>query len=512
MRLTALVEISDGGLVPVGPLAADPDVGSVVTTDLLDPRRYLTGGELVLTGLAWWRPHRPGRSRGFVAALVSAGVVAMAAGEAELGDVPVDLVEACVEAGLPLLRVPVAVSFASVIEQATRHLSARRSGDLAAVLSRHRALMAAAAVQTGGSGLSGVLEMVGTDLDLRCWVLSPTGRLIGGVAPIPDERERRLFARHYLRAPRLPYRFVRPGGRTVSLFADGPGSDPATARVASWMVAVCEDHTGWSDDRRAVMEELTSLVALERDLSGRRSDVEHQLAAALSGASADEIAAAARRCGLDATVAAVVVAGAGRAVVPILAEALVGEATPWALGEIDGEALGIVTTGAPTDLAARLRAIVELLGPGLGPQPLRIGISDAVTGGAGLLGGVAEARAAAAAAGTTIGAGPHTVAGPDRLSSHALLLAAVPAELRDAYRRRVLGAVLEHDRAHRTDLVKTLEAYLDCSGSWSRCASRMHLHVNTLRYRIERIEALTGRDLRRLEDQADLLLALHLPP
>jgi DNA-binding PucR family transcriptional regulator len=33
-----------------------------------------------------------------------------------------------------------------------------------------------------------------------------------------------------------------------------------------------------------------------------------------------------------------------------------------------------------------------------------------------------------------------------------------------------------------------------------------------LRYRIERIEALTGRDLRRLEDQADLLLALRVPP
>ena len=72
----------------------------------------------------------------------------------------------------------------------------------------------------------------------------------------------------------------------------------------------------------------------------------------------------------------------------------------------------------------------------------------------------------------------------------------------------MLGPLLEHDRAHRTDLVRTLAAYLECSGSWSRCAARMHLHVNTLRYRIEKIEALTGRDLRRLPDQVDLLLAL----
>ena len=41
----------------------------------------------------------------------------------------------------------------------------------------------------------------------------------------------------------------------------------------------------------------------------------------------------------------------------------------------------------------------------------------------------------------------------------------------------------------------------------------MHVHVNTLRYRIEKIEALTGRDLRHLPDQVDLLLALQsLPP
>ena len=84
----------------------------------------------------------------------------------------------------------------------------------------------------------------------------------------------------------------------------------------------------------------------------------------------------------------------------------------------------------------------------------------------------------------------------------------MPAEVREAYRRRVLGVLIEHDKLHRTDLVGTLRAYLACDGSWSRCAARLHLHVNTLRYRVDRIEALTGRDLRTLADQTDLLLAL----
>ena len=38
----------------------------------------------------------------------------------------------------------------------------------------------------------------------------------------------------------------------------------------------------------------------------------------------------------------------------------------------------------------------------------------------------------------------------------------------------------------------------------------MFVHVNSLRYRIRRIEELTGRDLCSLADQAALLLALRL--
>ena len=51
---------------------------------------------------------------------------------------------------------------------------------------------------------------------------------------------------------------------------------------------------------------------------------------------------------------------------------------------------------------------------------------------------------------------------------------------------------------------------LACSGSWNACAVRMYVHVNTVRYRIRRIEELTGRDLSRLDDQVDFFLALRI--
>jgi hypothetical protein len=504
LRLSGLVDTSDGALVPLGQLGADPEVAAVITTDLLDPRRYLTGAELVLTGLAWWRPDRPGRSRGFVAALVGGGAVALAAGEAELGFVPDDLVEACAEAGMPLLAVPVAHSFATITDRAGRLLSGR--DDLAAVLARHRGLIAAA---TGGSGLAGVLELVATELDLGCWVLSPTGRLVAGPTGRegPDEADRQRLARQFLRAQRLPEVVTRPR-QTFSLVA----TSASASRVASWVLVVAGDHAEWNSARRTAVAELASIVALERDLARRRSNPERLLATALARTSAEDVEMAVRSCGLDPTVPTVAVVGLGRLASVVLAEMVVGEVllreNLAALADGDGESVALLAAGNSVEVVERLRATLTLLEPGLGAEALRLGVSDPVTGGAGLLGATAEARAAAVAAdpGT-----PHSVTGPDRLSSHALLLAAVPAELRAAYRARVLGPLLNHDRLHRTELVRTLRAYLDCSGSWSRCASLMHLHVNTLRYRMERIESLTGRNLRRLEDQADLLLALNLP-
>jgi hypothetical protein len=488
VRLWSLVESSDGALVPVGPPLGDPQVTGVVTTDLAEPGRYLHGGELVLTGMAWWRPRRPGRTAAFVGELVAARVAALAAGDAELGRVPADLVTACTEAGLPLLRVPVSVPFAAIHEQVNQLLSPRRSDEVAAVLGRHRELIA-------GDGIAGVLDFVSTDLGLHCRLLSPTGRRLAGAAGAGEE-DRRL-AQHYLRAPRLPHRVRRPGNRVVSLFA------PAGSRVAAGFLAIAEDHTGWTAEREEVVAELVSLVALEWAREARRSEPEQHLAEALASGVATEVEAAVRRAGLDPESGAIVVSAVGPVAGAVLAEAL-APLPVWRLGGPADDGIAVVAEFEPAQLTARLHDTAEFLAPGIAGE-LRIGVSDTVRGGDGLLAGLAAARAVAATV-ARIG-----VAGPERLSSSVLLLAAVPPRLRATYRERVLGTLLEHDRVHRTELVRTLSVYLACSGSWSRCAAMMHVHVNTLRYRIERIEALTGRDLRNLADQVDLLLALDTP-
>jgi DNA-binding PucR family transcriptional regulator len=92
---------------------------------------------------------------------------------------------------------------------------------------------------------------------------------------------------------------------------------------------------------------------------------------------------------------------------------------------------------------------------------------------------------------------------------HEALLASVPAPVLRSLRERLLGPLREYDDRHNTELMTTLSAFLACDGSWAACASRLFLHVNTVRYRIGRIEELTGRDLSALADRVDFFLALR---
>jgi DNA-binding PucR family transcriptional regulator len=66
-----------------------------------------------------------------------------------------------------------------------------------------------------------------------------------------------------------------------------------------------------------------------------------------------------------------------------------------------------------------------------------------------------------------------------------------------------------YDAEHATDLVTTLDAFLSACGHWSVAATKLGIHVNTLRYRLARIEKHTGRDLDSMADRADFYLALR---
>lgn len=75
-----------------------------------------------------------------------------------------------------------------------------------------------------------------------------------------------------------------------------------------------------------------------------------------------------------------------------------------------------------------------------------------------------------------------------------------------------LGALLTYDQAHGTELVSTLRAFFVHHGNISRTAETLHLHRNSLIYRLERITQLAAIDLQDAETRFALQLALKLLP
>ncbi|OKJ75167.1 PucR family transcriptional regulator ligand-binding domain-containing protein [Streptomyces sp. CB02460] len=572
MRLRALLENDALGLRLLGgDEELDRSVRGVMTTDLRDPSRYLTGGELVLTGLAWRRDAAD--SEPFVRILAGAGVAGLAAGEAELGDIPDDLVEACRHHRLPLFAVHETVAFATITEYVVRQVSGERAGDLAAVVDRHRRLMTSG--PTGG-GPEVVLDLLGSDLDLHAWVLSPTGRQIAGAgAPLPAAAGAELAGLHLAAVRsgrRAPHRAAL-GGTTYSLFpirnngrggAVPPARDVRESVLSDWLLAVEADASDWPAARLDLLQGVTQLIAVERDRRDAARTVRRRLAQEVlelvqAGAAPAEIAARLRVAtpvllpGLGtAPHWQVVVArvewdedgGSGVRGGPV-AQALLEEilVDPAVTGPDSADRIAVAHTGdeaialvplpaaperadgaaaeGPSDDSgteaedpalhadALLAAVRAPLSAGLGDDGrLTLGVSASVHSAEGLRGALEEARharrVAAARPGRVCAAGHH------ELASHVLLLPFVPDDVRRAFTARLLDPLREYDRRHRAELIPTLEAFLDCDGSWTRCAARLHLHVNTLRYRVGRIEQLTGRDLARLEDKLDFFLALRM--
>lgn len=73
---------------------------------------------------------------------------------------------------------------------------------------------------------------------------------------------------------------------------------------------------------------------------------------------------------------------------------------------------------------------------------------------------------------------------------------------------RVLGPVIDYDTENDSQLLRSLEVFLTSDRSWKEAADSLGIHRQTLVYRIRRVEELTGRKLRILQDQTDLYLAL----
>ncbi len=89
-----------------------------------------------------------------------------------------------------------------------------------------------------------------------------------------------------------------------------------------------------------------------------------------------------------------------------------------------------------------------------------------------------------------------------------LLMPRSPAEARSLV-DQVLGELLAYDHAHGSHYVSTVRAFVRADGSWQRAAAEMHVHKQTLGYRLRKVEELTDRGFVRSQHLAEWWFALQ---
>ncbi|MFE2554848.1 helix-turn-helix domain-containing protein [Streptomyces sp. NPDC059352] len=527
------------------------EISGVTATDLEDPTRLLQPGEIVLSGLVWRTPDDgPARTERFVSALRAGGAAALLVGEETHGAVPEELVDACRAHRIALLSVPSRTTFRAITEA----VGLRQWGDLSRRPSHLYALPENVRTELGrlserGASAAELLDRAFAHLGSPpCYLLTSSGRTVARTASAPPLPARR--AAESLRGAH---------GTTLRVDADGTSFD-------AWHLHV----PGAVEAPPRALHEIAEVVARYRRHHDRRESARLRAGQELVeligafGPEANDVEGVLRSCGLPDEGPYVVVVAApeatderpehpepGRFDSPerperpersdcsehrdrpgcrdALAEALSHVRTAgFAVGErADGAAIAVVgiraegephagaalpTAALPTgavfptgeELQAELREAWPLVQACRPDTALYAGVSGPVATAAGLAAAVTQARYARAAAAPR---GARVPAFGD-LANLEALLAGVPGEVKEVFSHRVLRALMPVERPSNAVLLETLEAFLAHDGSWARTAKVLRLHVNTVHYRIGRVEVLTGRDLSRLDHRLDLRAAL----
>ncbi|MEV8341349.1 helix-turn-helix domain-containing protein [Streptomyces niveus] len=468
------------------------EISGVTATDLADPARSVRPGELVLSGLLWWTPDDgPAKAARFVSALRAAGAAALLAGEKTHGGVPDDLVHACRRYAVPVAAVPAHVMFRTITDSVQLRQRGGPGGPHALPEPARERLNR---LPAEGADPAALLDAAFAHLDRpAAYLLTASGRTVAATAD----------------AVRLPMDVP------VDLPTDGAGVtvpvDVAEAGPYERLRLYLPEPAGTPP--RELREIAAILATWQRSGAGHRAaayEAASALGALLTGCGADPFAlrAALLACGLPPQGPYEVITAAPDrwALAEAVAQLRPGGAAVGALP--DGTAFAVLTAERPAESPTEpLAAIWTRIAACDPSRPQHAGTGPRADGPEDLNGALSQARYALAS-GRNAAPGASSVTDAASFTGLAALLTGIPEEVRAAYSHTVLGSLLAADNASSAVLLQTLETFLARDGSWARAAEELHLHVNTVHYRIGRIEQITGRDLSRLDDRLDLRAAL----
>ena len=96
------------------------------------------------------------------------------------------------------------------------------------------------------------------------------------------------------------------------------------------------------------------------------------------------------------------------------------------------------------------------------------------------------------------------------LGSYSLLIELLNFPETELYLDQLVTPVLRYERTNKTELLKTLETFLNRNCNYRETAKAIYVHHNTIRYRLEMIEKLLNVDLKKPETTLNLMLAIKL--
>ena len=283
-----------------------------------------------------------------------------------------------------------------------------------------------------------------------------------------------------------------------------------------------------SDFDRLTLHQAVTIVALEL-LRGRvAGDTERRLAGDVLAAIVEgelggvELMRRLEPFGLSDRVAAIVVQrpgngrGSATPAEDALSTALRDEAAPGLVAST-GQLTCALVRGLPEEeLFTFARTISDRVSDEIG-RGVRVGVGRPVAA-AETRRSFHEARCAVEALGLGLtggqnGSEPANGAGPlatyKDLGSFQLLLSLQEDEALRLFCDSILGPIEASEGHYGGELMRSLEAFIEENGQWERAAKRLYCHRHTLRYRIKRVEELTGRDLASARDRIEFWLALR---
>jgi purine catabolism regulator len=505
--LTVRALAAEMGLdIAAGDHGADAPVRWVHITELPDPTPWLSGGELLLTtGI---QLQSGDRQRDFVRRLADHQLAGLGFGTGfDHPHLPPPLVEEADALGFPVFEVPYELPFIAITEKAFTRLVNEQYEVLQRGIAIHKRLERLVLEQRG---LDEVVRALAAAIGGAVVVLGARGETIASKAfrrTLPDETIEavREEIAHREADGELAPDHPEIAGRSLVL----PISIRGRGEPQAWLVAV-RDTGGLGDFERLILQQAVTVVALEFMRQRAMRDTERRLAGDVLAETVagrldeGEVSTRLAPFGVGAQ-AAVLVFEAGEAREPEL-ERLLADEGVGALVATRGDLLCAVVD-APDDLdllalARRARAALE--GEG---ERLRAAVSRPAPVG-GTRRAFHEARCALEAASLANGDGNEVASWRD-LGAFQLLLSLQDDDALRLYCDSVLGPLEDGSGDYGDELIRSLEAFIEQNGQWERAARELYCHRHTLRYRIRRVEALTGRDLSSARDRIEFWLALR---